>query len=344
MASLTETSIIARKIIRFGIYGLTFLIFLRTSFSVGKNIYRKLFPEPPPKPTVTFGKLPNLSFPEGTRKTDGLSFTLETAQGALPVFSDQQKIYLMPKSSPAIGQPETAKFKAQQMGFNPKELELVETVFQFQHPKAPATLVMNIVTQVWSISFDLRVSPYVLDDLPPDPDRALAIARSFLSQGDFLKEDLEGRTTHEYLKVAEGKFVTALSRSDANLIKVNLFRKDYETIPPVTLNPKEGNVWFLMGGSRAPENQIIAAEYHYYPIEEKRAGTYPIKTSQAAWDELTKGEGFVADMGENKDEKIVIRNVYLGYFDPGQYSEFYQPVYVFEGDNNFTSYVPAVTV
>jgi hypothetical protein len=38
-----------------------------------------------------------------------------------------------------------------------------------------------------------------------------------------------------------------------------------------------------------------------------------------------------------------VRKIYLAYYDAGVYTEFYQPVFVFEGDKDFVGYVPAVT-
>lgn len=35
--------------------------------------------------------------------------------------------------------------------------------------------------------------------------------------------------------------------------------------------------------------------------------------------------------------------MFLGYFDPDVYQEYLQPVYVFIGDDDFVSYVPAVS-
>ena len=34
--------------------------------------------------------------------------------------------------------------------------------------------------------------------------------------------------------------------------------------------------------------------------------------------------------------------MYLAYYDPDVHADFYQSVIVFEGDNNFTAYVPAI--
>ena len=48
-------------------------------------------------------------------------------------------------------------------------------------------------------------------------------------------------------------------------------------------------------------------------------------------------------MGQSESGQVVIREVYLAYYDAGEQVEFYQPVIVFAGDNNFIAYVPAVT-
>ncbi len=121
-----------------------------------------------------------------------------------------------------------------------------------------------------------------------------------------------------------------------------MFRKDYDDLPSVTLKPKEANVWFMISGARSRQDQVIAAEYHYYPVDEKQSATYPIKTAQKAWEELNSGGAFVTNLGNNERGNIVIRNIYLAYYDTGQYTQFYQPVVVFEGDNDFLAYVPAV--
>ena len=42
-------------------------------------------------------------------------------------------------------------------------------------------------------------------------------------------------------------------------------------------------------------------------------------------------------------DEIKIRRIYLAYYDAGIYTEFLQPIYVFEGDNDFVAYTPAIT-
>ena len=164
--------------------------------------------------------------------------------------------------------------------------------------------------------------------------------------------DLTGSTSHEFLKLESGGFVSALSLSESNLIKINFFRKTFENLPSMTSDPNKANVWFMVSGARERDKQVIAAEFHYFPVDESQFSTYPTKTSQEAWDELTtQGKGFIASIGQNlpageagkSGDNIKVRRVYLGYYDAGTPMEFFQPIIVFEGDNGFIAYVPAVT-
>jgi hypothetical protein len=204
---------------------------------------------------------------------------------------------------------------------------------------------MNIITGLFSISYNINENPSVLNGIPPSSDSASNQVQSFLRGGKFLTKDLQkGVSTTEYLKTEGGKFIPAVSLSDAQLTKVNLFRKPYganEEVNAVTPEMPQANIWFIIaGGSGKP---IIAGEYHYFAIDDTKSATYPLKTSDVAWEELKSGKTFIANSGDNPSGDITIRKVYLAYYDAGQYAEYYQPVVVFEGDNDFYAFVPAIT-
>lgn len=345
MASLTDTSILARKLIRYSIYAVILLIVGRYALRGGAALYRRIFPKPPPPPTVSFGKLPGLPFPE-RKDVPTFLYVLETPDGKLPAVPDQGVVYFMPPLTTQIRSLEIAQDKARALGFNPNAkpiLENIPSIYLFQKAGgAPSTLIMNIVTGTFSINYDTTANPGILNGTPPNEDNALARVQGVLSNAGLLTQDLStGRNIFEFSKVEGGKFVPAVSLSEANITKVNIFRKSFgETkIPSVSSNGTEANVWFLL----ATGGEIIAAEYHYFPIDESKFSTYPLKTAEKAWDDLKAGKAFIANAGENQEGKMAIRRVYLGYYDAGQYTEFYQPVIIFEGDNNFLAYVPAVT-
>ena len=96
------------------------------------------------------------------------------------------------------------------------------------------------------------------------------------------------------------------------------------------------------GGSRQGVAEgVLAGEFHYYPIDPETASTYPLISAGEAWNRLNTGNAIVLYSGDNNEE-VTIREIYLAYYDPGQYAEFYQPVFVFKGDNDFYAIVPAV--
>lgn len=342
--TLTKASVTSRRVIRYGFILIIAIILARLTFLSGVNLYERFFPDPPPKPTVNFGKLPKLPFGE-VNSAEGLSYTLETVDATLPSFPDQVNVYLMPKPQSSIRALDRAKNIAEELGFSREGRELVETVYVFSKGNQPSTLSMNIVTGIFSISYDVNSNPQLFTTIPPTPDSAVDTLKRLLSRAELLKDLGEGAPyTTQLLRIESGELEDAVSLSEANLIKVNLFRRDYgpegNKIPSVTPDPSQANVWFLLGGVGAP---IIAGEYHYFPIDSSKNSTYPIKTSQEAWEDLKNGEGFIASPGTSGEENITIRNVYMAYYDPGQYVEFYQPVIVFEGEDDFVAYVPAVT-
>lgn len=338
MTSLTKTAIITRKTIRYSIFAVIILIVGRIFLSTGIKVYRHFFPAPPPPPTVSFGKLPKLEFPEG-KSAENLTFTLETPEGGLPELTTQTKVYFMPKFFPNLLSLDAAIQKAQGLGFNPQPQKVSDTIYHFSHKNSPATLKINTVTGIFSISYDLSADSTPIEGVPPAPEVAASIVRSYLSSADLLPEDLTGPTSHQYLKIKEGNLTSALGRSEAHLIKINLFRKAYDNLPSLPPDPNQANIWFLVSGSREKQKQIIAAEFHYFPVDKTQSATYPIKTAEKALEELKAGQGYIASTPE---KNVVIRRVYLAYFDPGKTSGFLQPMVVFEGDG-FLAYIPAVT-
>ena len=342
MASLTQTAILARKIIRYLLYFMAFLIVGKIVLDLSLGVYRIVFPPPAPPPTVAFGKLPKLPFPPNQNLPD-LNITVETPNGKIPTFKDisnQTRVYFMPKPSQTQLNLEETKKKVNGLGFNPEGQAKSETLYLFPHKNFPSSLEVDIVTGIFSVNYDITADTSLLDKKPPVPDVAISQARGFLSRGNLLPSDLTGPTKHEFLKVEGGQFVSVLSLADANFIKVNLFRKDYDKMPSMSLNPDEANVWFIESG--ISDRQIVGGEYHYFSVDETKFATYPIKNGEQALEDLKANKGYVK-LGKNDNGNITVRRIYLAYFDPPLTIDFFQPIVVFEGDNGFMAYVPAVT-
>jgi hypothetical protein len=239
---------------------------------------------------------------------------------------------------------DNAQKKAKTLGFDGQPLQLSETLYRYASLSAPSTLEMNIVTNAFSISYNLEANPSPLTQIPLTPDAASTQIKQVLSSASLLPEDISnGTTTSEFLKVEGQNLVHAISLSDSNFVRVSLRRKDYSKLPAVTGDPNKGTVWFIVAGGGDKIKSIIAAQYRYYPIDEKKFETYPIKTPAQALEELKAGQGYIANLGINQDGNVTIRDVSMAYFDSEEEMQFYQPVYVFKGDREFIAYVPAVT-
>jgi len=343
MTSLTRISIIARKTIRYGIFAVILLIIGNGALNMGITIYKKAFPAPPPPPTVKFGKLSKIPFPVRDI-TAKFNYKVETPNGGLPTdLPTQAKVFLMPKPNSNLLALDMAKAIARNLNFEFNPQEISDTIYSFTDPKVPTTLKINIITKAFSISYNLALDNSPLKNKPAIAEIAASQFRSFLSTGGVLPSDLTGVTTSSFLKFTNGELVNALSLSESDLIKINLFRKKIDNLPSVTAIPDQANVWAMMSGSREKNQSIIAAEYHYFPVDETQYATYPLKSVTQAYTELQNNQSFIASTGLNKDgDTIIIRKIYLAYFDPDTVAEFFEPVFVLEGDNGFVSYVPAV--
>lgn len=342
MTSLTKISIVARKIVRYGIYLIILGIILRFVIMFGSDIWNQINPPKDPDPDIIFGPMDKLPFPI-KNTPNNLSYELILPEGELPKFPIQVNVYKMQKAQSNIQVLENAKSKARNLGFNENGKELVKSVYVFEHNSEPSRLTMNIVNEIFSISYDIRANLSILGQLPPSAEEAEGILTSLLKRANSKPEDLSGPVTSQFLKIDDSELTKAISRSEADIVKINFYRKEYEKgIPSMTPDAIEANVWFNVAGSDKKSTfPIVGGEYHYYPIDERQKGTYPIITSQEAWDELNSGGGYIANLGDN-DTNITIRRVYLGYYDAGQYTPYFQPIVVFEGDNDFFAYIPAI--
>lgn len=343
MTSLTQIAITTRKIIRYSIYALILIAILRVAFIGAQRLYRRFFPKPPPPPTVAFGPLSKPFFPE-KKDLPEFTFTIETPEGALPTFATQTKVYYVPPKPPRLLTLDNAREKVAGLGFRSSPERVSQTLYKFKHPNVLSELEINIVSGIFSISYDLTSNPSLINNRPPVPNVAIDSVKNYLASGDFLAEDLLGRTSYEFLRIEGQRLVKAISLSEANLIKVNLFRKDFDKLPCMTPDPNQANVWFIVSGQIQGGNQVIAGEYHHLPVDETQFATYPIKTAEQALEELKEGQGYIANLGLNEDGKVTIRRIYLAYYDSQSIDDtFLQPIVVFQGDDDFYAYVLAIT-
>ncbi len=346
MTSLTQIAITARKSLRYGLYTIIFIMVGKVFLDLAISAYLKVFPPGPPPPTVKFGKLTRIPFPENQLAVK-FNYVLETPDGGFPKdISTQAKVYFMPKVNANLLALDAAKQKAKALNYSDEPEQVSDSLYKFKNPSFPSVLEMNIISGVFSISYDLNSDRSPIQIKPPIAETAAQTYKEALVNANVMPEDLNGPVTHSFFKLSDGKLITALALSEADVIKVNFFRKAYDKLPSLTADPNESNVWALVSGATTKEQQLVAAEYHYFPVDETQHSTYPIITPEEAYAQLQAGSAFIAEAGVNNKEgaTLKIRRIYLAYFDPDEQTDYFQPIYVFEGDNGFTAYYPAVAV
>lgn len=347
MATLTETAYYTRRSIAIGGILLVGFIVVKISFNLAKNIWSKLNPPPPPPPTMAFGKLPKIKFPDKSsdEPTPELSFRLETIEGSLPALPNIGKVYFMPIGKANLLALERTSEKVRKMGFTTQPQGLNESTYRWTSKDSPpVTLEMNIYTGKLHLRYPYEIDQELLTSKNlPSNEQAKAEAKNFLKNNQFLTAELEeGETQLSYWDLAPSGLVPVLSLSEADFIRADLFRANLDELKILPANPKESLVNFLFSGSRQSNKRTVEIEYTHFPVEKESFATYPLKPIATAWQEMQGKKGYIAHLGENQNGQIVIRRIYLAYYDPGESQNYLQPIYVFEGDREFFGYVPAM--
>lgn len=345
MSQLTQAAHYARKFIKFSLLGLAAIILLVPLARAFGEYWRDRNPVPPPPPNMALGKIPPINFGLERHQLEDFSFQLQTPDGGLPSLGTQSRVYFIPILGSRFFDEDKTRRTASQMGFTREVGKISPTRFAFSNPRTNATIRIDTVNNNFEISFPWEESLFFVNSQGPEQLQALRSVQNFLSRANLWQEDIAPQNaTFLFLKYDQEQqdLIAVSSLSESQLTKVNLRRADLDGKQIMPPDPDEANISFILSSQR--ENQeIIFGKYIRYPINYDRWGTYPIKSSVTAWEELKSGQGFIARLGNNSvNEPIIIRSVYLAYFDPEVPQDFLQPIFVFEGLNDFLAYLPAL--
>ncbi len=297
------------------------------------------FPTPPPPPTVSFGKLPAIVFPKKEKQT--LTYSINTLSGTLPVLPDRATVYKTAGFPPNLLSLQRAQGKVSQEGFVRSAIPNGNNVYIWEDTKdINRKLVLNILTYNFDLQSDYLNNQAIVNSRSvPDVQRAISGAQSFLSNVGALPNDVDlSKTITTPLSIIDGRLVKATSLSKAQIIQVDFSQRDINKIPVLYPNPPATTMDFLVS-EEAFVPRIVQAHFFHEPLTEISA-TYPIKTADAAFEELKKGDGYIAQNDDNVSS-IAITNEYLAYFANDTEQSYLLPVIVFEG-KDFKAYVPAI--
>ena len=338
--SLTQTAYASRNIIKYGGTGLIAFVLIWSITATAITAYKAAHPVYV-APTVRYGMLPKTVFPDKT--FDKKNFTFEFANDASPQFSDQSKVYIIYRPNTSILALEDDKKTAIKYGFTGKEQEVKAGVYEFKNETTNKTLTMNVLEGSFKMEY-----PYLTDQLlldaknVPNKSEAITKAADFLTTGDKYSDDLiNGEKKVSFWSISDGALKSVSSQAEANVVRVDFYRKNLENNLQI-LSPQIGqaSISVLVSGSDVEEKRIIDVNFKYANIDRESYSTYPIKTSTEALDELKNGNYWPAS--DVTSTNVIIRKMYLAYYEPVTLTNYMQPIYVFEGDNNFVAFVSAV--
>lgn len=344
MSSLTETAYFTRKAINWGAIGLVIFFILRFLFDSALNTWRELHPPPPPPPNVAFGKLPALKLPAQNSNTNNLKFTLETIEGKPYVASNSAAVYFISKPAANLLTLTRAKQFANRLGFTNEPTTDNQTVFHFIDGTNPARyLDYNIVTNNFDLNYDYGSDVGLFNEKNlPQATQAIQEAKNFLQNFNLYPPALvSGEEKITYLALSGNNLLPTTSYSQANAIRVDLGRSDIEDLKLFPPYPTNELVYFIFSPSSDQTKKFLRISFKFWTIENEQRATYPLKSADLAWEELKNNKGYIP-LPPSTNNPIVIRKISLGYFYPDDYQSFLQPIYVFEGDQNFLGFVTAI--
>lgn len=339
--SLTYTAYATRKLIKFGgifVVGFTVTWMLA---SAGISAYKKAHPAYVP-PDVKYGILSKIVFPD--KKFDKKNFIEELANDAFPSYSDQAKVYIITRPDNTFLALEEDTKTAKEMGFNDDPVQISDGVYKFTNQTLNQTLTMNVLQGSFQMQYPYQNDQMLLNPTAmPAKDEAISAAKDYLTSAGKLPDDLNnGDNKVTYWKIGLNGLTSVSSLSEANIIKVDFFRQAMDNnLKVVSADVNSAQVSVLVSGSTVQGKRIVEVNYNYSEVDRELYSTYPIKTTAEAWADLKAGNYWPAADVSGSD--VAIKNVYLAYFEPVTLTNYLQPIYVFEGDNNFTAYVSAVT-
>lgn len=352
MASSTTTAPTLTEVTRMGRNGVKFAIIALVSLMVGRVLLNALvaywkatFPPPPPAPTVGFGKIPAIEFPEQDSADKPSSYRLEMPTNDFPYFGNRYKVFLIPNEPANLLADEKVRQLAAKYDFifEPEALGSGERYRWTRSEPLNASFEVETRTLNFVMESDYLARPELLSkkDLPENYE-AVTRVKNYLNVGGLLAYDIatsSGRVA--YLKALGGEVSEAFSLSDADFLQVDIDRQPidqkYELYGP---DGKKGVVSAILSGAFSGIDSIVALEYHHRPVDYYQVETYPPRDTKSAWQLMQAGEGYVADKGTQKE--AVIRSISLGYYESWDEQGFLQPIYIFLGDGGFVGYVPAV--
>jgi len=343
--SLTDLSYYIRKFAPFALFSfvviLIFIYLFKLLFLVSSLGGKKVAYINP-----LFKEIKPLFLKKDATTSAGFSFTLDTIEGQPVTATESAQVFHFPIAKFEFDYLPKVYLIAKMLGFDTEVVKhkLVENEAIFED--GVQRLAVDINTYNFRYDYDFRKDTKLVEKAKkPDIEDSKNTAINFLQSIDRYPRELAlGDITYIHMfydKISSSAGVVANPR-ESNMIEIDFYRQkiegQYLPMSPKYFNSQ--NYVMLMPSSSG--SKVVSAQVKFFSTSTTEIGTYPLISGQRAYEMLLAGKGILVS-GDLSNKHISIKSMSLGYFDPDTYQDYFQPIYVFAGDNDFVSYVPAVS-
>lgn len=338
MASLVWVTKEGRLFLKVGgiIFGVLMLIFF--FIKGGELIQNLFFPKPPPEPLQAHGKLPFIIFPEQNAQT--IQYTINTLDGQIPTLVDRINVYKIKSNKPSLLALKNAKNTLDSANFVESQTKITDTLYRFTQARTGVVIEYDIVTKNFTIFSDfLQNNTLSSQSLLPDEKSIASDVYSFLQtiNADIDNIDLE-KTKVEMLELKNGGLVAAQNLGTARYARATFSHIPVDEINTVFGAPGGSQLTFI--ASYPSSNlQVLEGQFINHIADLDAKSDYPIKSAEAAFEDLKKGNGYI--INPQNLTNVDITNVEVKYYLTNKNQGYLLPVIVFTGIN-FTAYVQAI--
>ncbi|NCS32182.1 hypothetical protein GW793_01690 [bacterium] len=379
--TLTQTSALFRRVVK--VFGTVIVVAIlaRTVYLVYGFIFPQQTPTTPaPVAIAAFGPLPPLVIntkPVILKPT--YSIQLDLYRASLPASPGIVNVYPILKAPYGFLSEDRAKNLAATFGFNgdPQKLSTTENVWT--SPNKTLKVNAQSLNFTYEYNYGADTSVFVGSSFS-SRSQIESIANTVFSQhgifGGFADDLANSKRDINLLTYKNQRFTPTSLISDATAARIDLSRDPVTyaignlelTIPFVSPNYIEGltNTVVTNKGTTTenPGTQTLLFSHTHWKFQRDLATTYPIITSQQAWENIQQSpQSFIVYVGNSslgpldsfggtpEIQEIITHDSYLAYLNPYVESDFIQPVWVFTGVATLSSggtidwvaYVPAIS-
>lgn len=296
-------------------------------------------------------------------------------------FPDRLDVFKIVVNTPDLNRLEKAQAKVKRLDFKtPEGGDVVPNPLQepfYEWTDVTGTqrkIIMNTLNYDFDLTSDYLTSLVVLSGQKlSNQDAAFQTVSDFLHSIDQYPSDIDidktknpdlkrpFTTAPELFDIQNGGLESVTSLSETKAIRIDLYQKDLEydletgkpEVPTMKLKlpilypqPPHSIINFIVASGQE-DAEVVEAHFKYHTIERQpdQAATYPIKTAEAAYKDLTEGRAYVASPGQHtgSDTQVIISDVYLAYYLGNEDQQYLIPIIVFQDKKGFFAYVSAVT-